>query len=255
MYTLAIVNQKGGVGKTTTAVTVAHGLALAGKSVLLVDLDAQGNCADALGLKKGPGLYNLLIERNVKTAVQETGRARLHLIASDKQTVEVKAILTGRGFRETALKRALFDLSGYDVAVLDVAPGVDILQIAAMVACDGFIIPTALAHLSAVGVMSIFDLLAELRESGACQGECIGVLPTFWEGVTRESFNQLRELATVFQDKALPFIPTDVKAKEAARAGKTLWEYTPQSRVMCGIMLNNKLWGGYRQVLSRIQYI
>jgi chromosome partitioning protein len=106
--------------------------------VLICDLDAQGNSADALGLAKNGGLYRLLIDGAGADAVTPSGRDNLDVITSDKKTVEAKAILAGQPFREQAVDKALAGLAdGYDVALIDCAPSVDLLQIAALLASGG----------------------------------------------------------------------------------------------------------------------
>lgn len=256
MYTLAIVNQKGGVGKTTTAVTMAHGLSRYGKRTLLVDLDAQGNCADALGIKKRPGLYQLLIANGGHHAISETGRVGLDLIMGDKTTVEAKTILAGKSFRESALRRALSDFTdAYDVAILDVAPGVDLLQIAALVACDGFIIPVALDHLAVIGAGDALATVAALAEAGAAGARFLGLLPTLWERTTKESHEQLATLANLYSKAVWPPIPQDVKAREAPAYGQTLWEYAPGSRAIVGVEINGKRIGGYAAALQRLMEV
>lgn len=251
MYVLAITNQKGGTAKTTTAVTLAHGLALAGTRVLLCDLDAQGNCADALGLKKRGGLYALLFGGS--DPVTDTGRENLAAVLGDHSTVEAKQRLSGQSFREYALRDALSKLQGFDVAILDVAPGVDILQIGAFVACTAFLIPVALDHLAVVGAGDALSTIASLKQVGAFKGQFLGILPTFWERTTRESHEQLEIIAKEFASLVWPPVPLDVKAREAPSYGQTLWEYAPGTRALAGAKINGTPIGGYAQVLARLQ--
>lgn len=251
MKTLAIINQKGGVGKTTTAVTLAHGLARLGRAVLLVDLDAQGNCADALGLDKAAGVYKLLVTGD--EAISPSGRKNLDVILGDRRTVEAKQILSGQSFREYKLRDALAShMRRYDVAILDVAPGVDVLQIGALVACTHFLVPVALDHLAVVGAGDALASTASLNQVGAFTGVFMGILPTMWERTTNESHEQLTQLAGQFGRQVWPPIPVDVKAREAPAYGKTLWEYAPKTRALVGVQLGTKVVGGYAQVLSRI---
>jgi len=250
---LAIINQKGGVGKTTTTVTLGHGLAMGGKRVLLVDLDAQGNVADALGLKKRGGLYQLLVADAGERAVTPSGRMGLDVILSDKRTVEAKQILAGKSFREYALRDALdLVMDKYDVAILDAAPGVDVLQIGALVAADAFLIPVALDHLAVVGAGDALASVASLKKVGALQGDFLGVLPTMWERVSKESHQQLLQLVRQFERLVWPPVPRDVKAREAPAYGQTLWEYAPNSRALLGVQINGGCQGGYRQTLQRL---
>ncbi len=255
MFILAIINQKGGVGKTTTAVTLAHGLARAGTATLLVDLDAQGNVADALGQPKRGGLYDVLIGKAGARAVQRAVRPGLDVIVSDKTTVEAKQILSGMTFRETKLRAALREIQSlYAVAVLDVAPGIDILQISALVACDGFLIPVALDHLAVLGAADALASAVALRGADVFQGRFLGILPTLWERTTKESHAQLETLAQQFKRLVWPPIPVDVKAREAPAYGQTLWEYAPNCRALLGVELQpGQRVGGYAAVLARLQ--
>lgn len=251
MITLAITNQKGGVAKTTSAITLGHGLALAGKKVLLVDLDAQGNVSDALGIEKRGGLLDLLFS-GAEKAIISTGRKNLDLVPGDHTTVQAKQQLIGMHFREYKLKMALEDLNGYDVVILDTAPGVDILQVSALVACTHFIIPVALDHLAVVGAGDALSTTASLKQVGAFKGDFLGILPTMWERTTRESHEQLEIIVNQFASLVWPPIPRDVKAREAPSFGKTLWEYAPKTRALSGVVVKDKKIGGYGQVLGRL---
>lgn len=251
---LAIINQKGGVGKTTTAVTLGHGLAREGRRVLLVDLDAQGNVADALGLEKWAGLYNLLVPTEAKQPIMPSGRPNLDVVPGDKKTVEAKQILAGRAFREYALRDALARVADkYDVVILDAAPGVDVLQIGAIVAADAFLIPVSLDHLAVVGAGDALASAASLSKIGGFQGRFLGILPTMWERQTKESHQQLLALVRQFERLVWPPVPRDVKAREAPRYGKTLWEYAPGCRALVGVQYNGAHQGGYGQVLARLR--
>ncbi len=253
MQTIAILNQKGGVGKTTSAVTLAHGLALQGYEVLLADLDAQGNVADALGLEKANGLYRLLIDGAGRQAISRTGRERMDVILGDKTTAAAKQILAGQSFREQVLRNALVKMKNdYDFAVLDAAPGVDVLQVAAMVAATHFIIPVALDHLAVVGAGDALASAASLTQMGALDAQFMGVLPTMWERTTNESHQQLVLLVDQFKKMVWPPIPLDVRAREAPAFGKTLWEFAPHCRALDGIPNSKKNVGGYRQVIERL---
>ncbi len=249
MYTLSILNQKGGVGKTTTAVTLAHGLALEGASVLIVDLDAQGNVADCLGMEKQGDLYKVLVEDR---RVVQYAREGLDAILSDKTTVKAKKIVVGEAFSEYAIRNALRRFLAYDVAIIDVAPGVDVLQVGAMVASDGFVIPVALDHLAVVGAADALASFASLKQMDL-GGKFLGVLPTFWERATRESHEQLVALSKQFGRWVWPPIPKDTKVREAPAHGETIWEYAPDTRAVVGVEIDGVMRGGYAQAARRLQ--
>ena len=254
--TLAILNQKGGVGKTTTAITLAHGLALCGHRTLLVDLDAQGNIADALGHPKSSGLYDLLVAQDPARAITPSNRPALDLILGDKHTVEAKHALIAKSFREQILRQALQKLPySYRYIVLDVAPGVDILQISALVAATHYLIPVALDHLAVVGAGDALASAAALKQAGDLRANFLGILPTFWERTTNESQQQLTILAKQFNSLVWPPIPRDTKAREAPAHGQSLWEYAPDCRALQGVKLNGPqacVVGGYGQTLNRV---
>lgn len=251
--TLAILNQKGGVGKTTTAVTLATGLARNGYRVLLVDLDTQGNVADCLGLSQGDDLRRLLspdLRCPLQQAITPTGVTRLDVIRSDKSTTALKQTLAGVTMREYVLADALEE-APYDVILLDCAPSADLLHFAALVAADYLLIPTRLDKLAVNGVRDALQTLAALKRISHCQ--VAGILPTFYERVTLESQEQLIHLAQTFGRLVLPPIPQDTQCRVASRYGKTLWEYSPQAKALLGYQQGKRRVGGYLQVLERVK--
>ncbi len=253
---IAIANQKGGVGKTTTAVTLAHGLALRGKRTLIVDLDSQGNVADYLGMESGPELARLLnpvLAEPVAKCTISSGRENLDVVRSDKTTVALKTALSGLDFREFALAEALDKSDGYEYIILDCAPSVDVLHTAALVAADWLIAPTQLSQGSVKGVRDLLVSLADVHRKRRTVCQLAGVLPTFYDRVTGESQGQLENLVKNFRRFVLPPIPADTKTREASRAGKTLFEYAPTCRALVGVASNGgRAEGGYNQVIDRL---
>ncbi len=251
--TFAILNQKGGVGKTTSAVTLASGLARMGSRVLLVDLDTQGNVADSLGLVHSDDLRRLLspdLHCSLEQVVTPGGVEHLDVIRSDKSTTALKQTLAGVTLREYVLADVLQD-SDYEVIVLDCAPSVDLLHFAALVAADFLLIPTRLDKLAVNGVRDALQTLAALKRISHCQ--LAGILPTFYERVTSESHEQLVHLAQTFGRLIMPPIPQDTQCRVASRYGKTLWEFEPNAKALIGYDQGSKRIGGYSQVLERIQ--
>jgi len=251
---IAVANQKGGVGKTTTAVTLAHGLALQGFDVLLVDLDPQGNVADSLGLKKGPSLYQLLVDKApLVEVITPSGRKGLDCLLGDVTTAKAEAILTGTRYGEFTLKKALKG-ADYDHILIDCPPSVGLCFDLALEAADWLLIPTRCDRLAIIGVMEVLDFVhahEELAPPGGAT-ELLGILPTFYERVTRESFERLKELVARFGDQVLPPIPTDTKLREAPVYGETIWEYALNTRALTGIEIEGKFAGGYKEVLRMI---
>ena len=233
MSIVAIANQKGGVGKTTTAVTLGHGLAMWGYTVLLIDLDPQGHIAESLGMEKAPGLHDLLVERHELGSVVVPVRDHLYAVLGNKTTERVKRYLASEPFSHKALKKAL-NGAPYDVILLDCAPSFDILHIAALVASDYLLVPTKLEHLAADGLNELLISAAQLREEGESTVQLTCILPTFFERVTRETTEQLRLLVEQFGAYVWPPIPSDTRVREASAYGKTIWEYARQSNSLQG---------------------
>ena len=226
MRTIAIANQKGGVGKTTTAVTLAHDLTRRGYRVVLVDLDAQGNVASCFGLAPSPGLFRLLLDLATLDDVLVEARPSLWLLAGDASTAKLKTVLAAESYRETILAEALRPLNT-DYVILDTGPSRDLLHDNAHHAADEIIIPVGLDHLALIGVAQELETLKIVREHGH-PVEITAILPTFWDATTNESATNLRRLVETFGDMVLPAIPRTTRLREAPALGRTLWEYLPE---------------------------
>ena len=247
---IAICNQKGGVAKTTSAVTLGYGLSSKGLRTLIVDTDPQGHVAYSFGLEKMPGLYRLIVEEEPLYSVVLQARTNLDIVPGDKRSEKVKRYVAGLDYREAVLRDILVDTS-YDVILIDTAPSLDVLHVAELVTADWVLIPTKLDAMAVDGVNEILKSYAEvMRHGGHIQGYTI--LPTFFERVTRETVLQLRELVNAFGSHVWPPIPTDTKAREAVACGQTLWEYAPHTPAIFGSPDGHKLIGGYAQALDRL---
>jgi chromosome partitioning protein len=251
---IAILNQKGGVGKTTTAVTLGAGFARLGLRVLLIDLDTQGNVADCLGLPHGDDLRRLLspdIRQSLDQVITFSGIKHLDVIRSDKSVAALKQTLAGVTLREYILADVL-ECADHDLILFDCAPSVDLLHFAALVASDYLLVPTRLDKLAVNGVRDALQSLVSLKRISRCQ--VAGILPTFYERVTAESHAQLTHLAQTFGRLVLPPIPQDTQCRVACRFGKTLWEYEPDTRALSGyVTAGGKKVGGYIQVMERVK--
>ncbi len=178
MKIIAFANQKGGVGKTTTAVTLAHGLALKGRRTLLVDLDPQGHTAYSLGLEKASGLYRLICLDEPLRKIVVNARPNLDVLPGDKRSETVKRQITLSDFRESILADVLH-AADYECVLIDMAPSLDVLHVNGLVASDWVVIPTRLDALAVDGVKEILLTMGEVGQRGhGFQG--FSILPTFF---------------------------------------------------------------------------
>jgi chromosome partitioning protein len=255
MTVFAVVNQKGGVGKTVTAVNLAHGLARRGHRTLLVDLDPQGNVADCLGLPPGNDLYRLLLPgmaASLESSTFASGRQDLDVVRSDRTSANLKVAIGALSDRPREyILDDILQTAQYQVVVLDCAPSIDILHTLAVVASHYLLIPTRLDQLAVKGVRDMLSTLKSLERITTC--ELGAIIPTFYDRTTNESYLQLRHLVETFRESVWPPIPQDVICRESTRFGRTLWEYAPGTRSLRGYEQGGRLIGGYEQVVERVE--
>ena len=250
MQVISFANQKGGVGKTTCAVTLADGLARRKFRVLLIDLDPQGQAALSLGFPKSSGLYHFLsLEEPLENWIVHA-RPNLDLLPGDKLTEKVKREIALMDSCQTLLREHLTGLD-YDVVLLDLAPSLDVLHINGLMASDWVIIPTRLDMLSIDGVKEILLTMAELSQNGKCY-RGYTILPTFFERSTRETLAQFRELVSAFGSHVWPPIPQDASVRAVSARGKTLWEAGRATPALLGYKTGRQYQGGFNQVLDRL---
>ncbi len=245
MKVIAVANQKGGVGKTVTSVSLAHGAALHGQRVLLVDLDPQGNCGDSLGLKAGNDLVNLV---EIQGRRWIAARENLAVTRSDRATYHLINMLSARDYREGVLEEALEKVSGFDLVIFDCAPSVSVFLTAALFAADRLVIPAQMEDFSIKGIEELLSTLAKtVQKGGACQ--LGGIIPTFYDRRKTGHEDQVMNLVNQFGRLVWPVIPVDEKVPTSNRYGESLWEAFPRSRAVMGLPQRG---GGYGSALDRL---
>jgi chromosome partitioning protein len=270
MKIISMANQKGGVGKTTSAVTLAAGLARHHLRTLLVDLDPQGHVALSFGLNKTDALHRFLALAEPLADLVTPVRPGLDLLCGDRSTEKVKHLITRMQFQDSVLRERLEEC-GYDVVLLDLAPSLDVLHRNGLYASDWVILPTRLEKLSIDGVKEVVILLAEFSQnensnrgytypsapgyhgaSGYHGAPGYSIVPTFFDRIPRDTLVQFRELTALFGTHVWPPIPQDAQVREAVAAGKTLWDLPRSSAALDGFKSGRQTLGGYKQVLERL---
>ena len=233
---LAIVNQKGGVGKTTTSVNLAAGLAARGKKVLLVDIDPQGNATSGLGFDKralGKTVYDVLInEEPLESVMRPTGRRNFSLCPSNIQLAGAEVELVSVLSREGCLKRALDPVrDSFDFVLLDCPPSLGLLTVNALTAASGVIVPIQSEYYALEGLTQLMETLGIVRRHLNPGLDVFGVVITMYDGRTQLAGQVAEEVKKHFGAKVFrTMIPRNVRLSEAPSHGKSIGEYDPKSK-------------------------
>jgi len=238
---IGLVNQKGGCGKTTTAVNLSASLAAAGHQTLLVDLDPQANASVSLGIDPAAcerTVYHVLVDPNLDdglpmaSVIQKTTVKRLDVAPSSIDLAAAELELAARIGRETALRRRLAPLrSEYEFILIDTPPSLGLLTLNALVACDGIIIPIQTHYYALLGMRQLLRTLKMVRDEVGHQVEIIGVLPTMYDSRTTISKEILHGIHDFFPNKVYQTtIHFNIKLVESSMAGVPLFIRNPDSR-------------------------
>jgi chromosome partitioning protein len=236
MDVLAFANQKGGVGKTTTAVNTGVILARRGYRILLVDLDPQGNTTSSLGIDKQDldlTIYDVLVDGTpVPEAVLESVREGVDLLPTTPALAAAEVDLVGMAHRERQLKRALATTQGeYDLAIVDCPPSLGLLTVNGLTAADHVIIPIQCEFLALEGVSQLITTIDLVRRQLNPCLDLLGVLMTMYDARTNLSGSVVDEVRRFFPDRIFDtIVPRSVRLAEAPSYGQAISEYDPTSR-------------------------
>lgn len=233
---LAIVNQKGGVGKTTTSVNLAAILAETGKRVLLVDVDPQGNTTSGLGFDKkslDKTTYDALInDMPIQDIIRESGRPYLSLCPANIQLAGAELELDRARDREMTLKFAIRPvLDRYDFILMDCPPSLGLLTLSALVAAQEVIVPIQGEYYALEGLTQLMETINLVKRRLNPDLGIFGVVITMYDARTQLSAQVSDEVRRYFGDKVFrTVIPRNVRLSEAPSFGKSIQEYDPRSR-------------------------
>jgi chromosome partitioning protein len=232
----AIANQKGGVGKTTTAINLAASLAVNDIRVLVVDSDPQGNATSGLGVSKEPdipSLYHVLLgDTHAKDAIRSTGFEGLDIITADKNLIGANLELVDIPDREYRLRDRLADIrDAYQFILIDCPPALDLLTLNALIAADSVLVPIQCEFFALEGVSELMDTIDRIRESFQHPLAIEGILLTMYDDRTNLTRQVAADLRDFFKDEVFrTIIPRSIRLAEAPSFGKPILTYDPRSK-------------------------
>jgi len=233
---IAVANQKGGVGKTTSAVNLSAGLAQLGKKTLLVDIDPQGNATSGIGINKADidqCIYNVLIEDlTTQDVVVTTDIPNLDAIPATIQLAGAEIELVPTISREIRLKKALeSSVDHYDYIIIDCPPSLGLLTLNSLTAADSVIIPVQCEYYALEGLSQLLNTVRLVQKQLNRDLKIEGVLLTMLDARTNLGLQVIEEVKKYFQDKVYKtIIPRNVRLGEAPSHGKSIFNYDSKSK-------------------------
>jgi chromosome partitioning protein len=233
---LGVVNQKGGVGKTTTAINLSACLALEDLKVLLVDCDPQANASSGLGLQRDDNrhsIYDVLVgNATAEQVILPTEIDHLWVLPGSKNLTGANVELTGQEDRAIRLRQALAPIKDkYDMVILDCPPALDLLTLNVLVAANSLIVPMQAEYFALEGVSELISTLERVRAAFNPQITIVGVLLTMYDDRTNLAQQVTESLREYFRDRLFrTVIPRNVRLAEAPSYGKPIALYDGRSR-------------------------
>ena len=231
---IALANQKGGVGKTTTTISLAGALAEYGRTVLLVDFDPQGALSAGMGIKSHdvPTIYDLMIgrEKDVRQAIQPSNVKGIHVIPANIDLSAAEVHLVNEVAREHILANILKPVAAeYDVVFIDCQPSLGLLTVNALTASHGVLIPLEAEYFALRGVALLIDTIEKVRDRLNPSLQLEGIIATMYDARTLHAKEVLERVVDAFGDKVLDtVIGRTVKFPDASVAAMPITEFAPQ---------------------------
>ncbi|MDK2919975.1 MAG: chromosome partitioning protein [Candidatus Petromonas sp.] len=233
---IALFNQKGGVGKTTTNVNLSTCIAMKGKKVLIIDIDPQGNTTSGFGIDKDSTEYNiydaLLVDEDIKKCIVKTDFKNIDIIPSNVQLAGAEIELTRMDSREFRLRNIIKSIKDeYDYIFVDCPPSLGLLTINSLTAVDSVIIPIQCEYYALEGVSQLMNTIQLVKQSLNPDLEIQGVVLSMFDGRTNLSIQVVDEVKKYFRGKVYTtIIPRNVRLAEAPSYGLPIIEYDPKSK-------------------------
>lgn len=231
---IAVLNQKGGVGKTTSTINLAAYLAKAGKTVLIVDLDPQGNASSGLGLDKhnlDTTMYDVLFNTgSTAMSIMDTAISGVSILPANSQLAAAEVDLAQEDQREFKLRVALQNLD-FDYILIDCPPSLGLLSINALTAADNVLIPVQAEYYAMEGLSQLLDIVQRVRQGLNPDLQLLGVVVTMYDSRTALSEQVVQELKKHLGDKLMKtIIPRNVRLAEAPSFGRSILEHDKWSK-------------------------
>ena len=236
MRILAITNQKGGVGKTTTCVNLAASLAATKRRVLLIDLDPQGNATTGSGVDKSAmkqTVYHVLIgKKTLKEVMQPSIKGKFDVIPANRDLAGAEVELVNEIARETRLKVALAELGdNYDYVLIDCPPALNLITVNALTAAHAVMIPMQCEYYALEGLAYFMEAMSKIRDAVNESLHIEGIVMTMYDPRVSLGGQVRAEIETHFKDQLFATtIPRNVRLAEAPSFGKTILQYDPRSK-------------------------
>lgn len=233
---IALFNQKGGVGKTTTNVNLSACIAIKGKKVLIIDIDPQGNTTSGFGIDKNSTEYNiydaLMGDEDIKKCIVNTDYENIDIVPSNVQLAGAEIELTGMSEREYKFKRIINQIrEGYDYIFVDCPPSLGLLTINSLTGVDSVIIPIQCEYYALEGVSQLMNTIQLIKKNLNPTLEIQGVVLSMFDGRTNLSIQVVDEVKRYFKGKVYrTIIPRNVRLAEAPSHGMPVIDYDPKSK-------------------------